>query len=370
MEQAVVRHIGNLEEFEALRGDWNRLWKQCGEKTVFLTWEWLYAWWKHNAENKELWALTVWREDKLVGAAPLMLVKARKHGMRFRLLQSLGTPNADHSDFMAAEGETESTAALCRYILSQKSKWDAVELNEHRDENPRTREILRRLSEGGLVLNVHSNLHHHIPIAGAWETYFKGLSRNTRRDIEKRMRHLTEKRKVELKRFRGAEVRWEHFETLFEVNKNGAYPQKYESRNERAFHRELLDLMSGKNWIEIVFLYLDDKPAAYEYGFNLDGKFEDWRTGYDKNYAEDSAGKALLILLLQEFFKDGYNDFDFLRGEYEHKDRWKPSSRKFLNVAAVKPLHLPARLALIVFPNIWRWLKAHILHRQGSHHAS
>jgi CelD/BcsL family acetyltransferase involved in cellulose biosynthesis len=370
MEQPLVRHIRTLEEFEALREDWNRLWEQCGEETAFLTWEWLYAWWKHNAGSKELWLLTAWREDKLVGAAPLALVKIRKHGMRFRLLQSLGTPNADHSDFMAVKGETESTAALCGYILSQKRKWDAVELNEHRDENPRTHEILRLLSDKGLVMNVKENLHHHIPIAGGWEDYVKTLSRNTRRDMDKRIRHVAEKREVELKRFCGVDVKWEHFETFFEVNKNGAYPQKYKSQNERAFHRELLDLTREKNWIEIFLLYLDGKPAAYEYGFNLGGRFEDWRTGYDKNYAEDSAGKILLILLLRDFFERKYRDFDFLRGEYEHKERWKPSSRKFLNITVVKPLHLPARLALIVFPNIWHWLKANILQKQGSRQIS
>ena len=191
-----------------------------------------------------------------------------------------------------------------------------------------------------------------------------------RRDIEKALRHAKENHPIELKCFRGTGVNWNHFETFFEVNKNGSFSEKYESEKERAVHRELFELMSGKNWIEIVLLYLDGKPVAYEYGFNSEGRFEDWRTGYDRGYAEQAAGKVLLILLLKELFEQGYRDFDFLRGEYEHKDRWKPSSRKFLNIIAVRPTHLPARIALIFIPKVWQWVKANILNKQGSHHQS
>jgi len=364
----LVRHIKDLNEFEKLRDDWKHLLEHYPEKTVFLTWEWLYAWWKHNQEGKALWLLTAWQENNLVGVAPLMLSKTKKHGMPFRLLQTLGTPNTDQSDFIAQNSDPEIVALFCQYILAQQDKWDAIELNEHKDEDANTHIITNALTGSGLITKINSNLHHHIEIKESWDIYLKSLSKNMRRDMEKCARHAKEKNTVELKCFRGANIRWEHFETFFEINKNGHFPEKYQSEKERAFHRELFEMMRDRNWIEIVILYLNEKPVAYEYGFNLNGRFEDWRTGYDTNYADQAAGKLLLIMLVKELFEQGYHDFDFLRGEYEHKDRWKPSSRKFLNIIAIRPTHIPARIALIAIPKVWQWIKKTILHKQGSHH--
>ena len=99
-----IRHIRDLEDFEALRGQWDQLLEERPRKTVFLTWEWLTAWWKHYQENKELWLITAWVDDELVGAAPLMKTKMRKNGLSFRLLHSLGSPNCDESDFLIRAG--------------------------------------------------------------------------------------------------------------------------------------------------------------------------------------------------------------------------------------------------------------------------
>jgi CelD/BcsL family acetyltransferase involved in cellulose biosynthesis len=367
-EKTLIRHIQSLHEFEDLRAGWNRLFGHYTERTMFLTWEWLYAWWKHNQEGKKLWLLTAWHENNLVGVAPLMLSNTKKHGMPFRLLQTLGTPNTDQSDFITLNGDPEIVTLFCEYILAHREEWDAIELNEHKDEDTNTHVITKFLAQNGLIVKVNSNLHHHVEITESWDSYLKSLSRNMRRDMEKSVRYAKEKHTLNLVCFRGADVRWEHFEVFFEINKNGHFPEKYQSEKERAFHRELFEITRETNWIEIIILYLDEKPVAYEYGFNLSGRFEDWRTGYDTNYSEQAAGKILLIMLMKDLFENGYHDFDFLRGEYEHKDRWKPSSRKFLNIIAVRPTHLPARVALLLIPKIWQWVKKNILKKQGSTH--
>jgi CelD/BcsL family acetyltransferase involved in cellulose biosynthesis len=369
MEQQIsIRCVESLREFEELRKAWNLLAEAHTEQTVFLTWEWLYAWWKRNQEGKNLWLLTAYQQNELVGIAPLMLVKLKKHGMSFRLLQTLGTPNTDQSCFITLNNNPEIVMRFCEHMVAHKDKWDAIELNEHKDEDTATHIITSFLENHGLVTKINSNLHYHIEITKPWDVFYKSLSRNMRHDIEKTIRHANEAYNINLKHFRGVDVRWEYFETLFEINKNGHFPEKYRPEKERAFHRELFETMRENNWIEIVLLYFDDKPVAYEYGFTLNGRFEDWRTGYDTNYKEQSAGKLLLILLLKELFEQGYQDFDFLRGEYEHKDRWKPSAQKFLNITAVQPGHIQAQIALITMPKIWKWLKIHILHKQGETH--
>jgi CelD/BcsL family acetyltransferase involved in cellulose biosynthesis len=364
-QEITVRHISSIEEFEGLREKWGDLVRQHEEKTAFLSWEWLYAWWKHYQGGKELWLITAWRDDTLIGIAPLMLYTVRKHGLRFRLLQTLGTPNIDQSDFIALGNDTEIIIALTDYILSQKNKFDAINLNEFKQEASAFQIIKKRLEGAGLFAKVKTNYHFHIPIQGTWEQYLRSLSKNTRRSIEKRMRRAQETFKVSLKYYRGKDVRPEHFETIFEINKTGHFSDKYKSENERGFLRELTTTISSRHWMEVAFLLLNDRPIAYEYGFNVAGRFEDWRTGYDGEYREHAPGTLLLVLLLKEMHEHGcYYDLDFLRGEYEYKEHWKPLKRAYDSLIVIRPGQISARMALVIIPEIWLWIKKNILRRR------
>ena len=56
-----IRHIKQLGEFEKLRESWKTLLLQSETRTTFLTWEWLFAWWKTHLAGKDLWLITAWR---------------------------------------------------------------------------------------------------------------------------------------------------------------------------------------------------------------------------------------------------------------------------------------------------------------------
>ncbi len=52
-------------------------WKTSDSDCVFLTWEWLYTWWKHLAGDRQLSILVVRRGEWLVALAPFCLRPAR-----------------------------------------------------------------------------------------------------------------------------------------------------------------------------------------------------------------------------------------------------------------------------------------------------
>lgn len=352
-----IRHIRDLEEFEALQNQWNQLLAARPEKTAFLTWEWLTAWWKHHLENRELWLITAWINNELAGAAPLMKTNMWKHGLRFRLLHSLGSPNCDESDFLVSDGNPEIVRALCNYLHSQRTQWDAIELNEFESKTSTGSSIQDYFTNTGCTIHVNTNYHYHIPIQNSWEDYWKKLSKNLRHNIERRLRRAQENHQVEFRYVKGSSLGWADFETLFEVSRKGNFPEKYASKQERGFQRELLDRMQDHNWIQIAFLYLDGQAIAFEYGFNLDARFEDWRTGFDLSHSELAGGTLLLYYLLKQLYTDGHHDLDFLRGEYDFKEKWLPQKREFIELRIIQPHRLSARLALLWIPNFWHWLK-------------
>lgn len=358
-----IRHIDSLDDLESLQVSWEKLFKQRKRKTVFLTWEWLFAWWSTHHEGKELWLITAWQMDELVGIAPLMLSQERKYSFRFRLLQSLGAPNTDESDFITKDDDTRVLSALCQYILQNRKKWDAIRLHEHCSSLASTKFIRDAFSKENLIIRSQDMPHYYLTISGSWDAYFKSLSKNLRQNMVRRLRRTQESFSLTFEHYKGQEVTWKQMETIFEINKNGSFPEKYESEKERTLHRKLLDIMKPKGWIEITVISLNGDPVAFEYGFNLDGSFEDWRTGYNTNYGKLGIGKILLYFLLKEFFEQGYASFDFLRGEYDHKRDWQPSKNDFSTITAIHPANIPARIALIVIPALWEWIKVHFLSR-------
>jgi len=360
-ENILIRHICTLDGFESLQSQWDKVMTTRTRKTAFLTWEWLYAWWKTHQQGKELWLITAWLDDELVGMAPLMLSTEKKYGLRYRVLQSLGVPNADEADFIIKNNNPKIITALCNYILQNKSKWDAIDLHEHDLAQDSTQIIKDVLAREKLALRIEIGQHLHIPISGSWESYFNSLSKDMQKNIKQRLRRSRENHKFLFEHHRGSDVKWEYLEAIFRINKNGAFPEKYESETARAFQRELFNLMHEHGWIEIALISVDDEPIAFDYGFNLDGRFEQWRSGYNRNFSKLGIGKSLLYLLLQELFNNGYQELDFLRGEYDHKSDWAPSKRSFMRLIATRSTHLPARLALIIIPNLWRWTKDNIL---------
>ena len=70
-------------------------------------------------------------------------------------------------------------------------------------------------------------------------------------------------------------------------------------------------------------------------------------------------------MILKKQFDGEYNDFDFLRGEYEYKTQWNPIAREFISIVAVKRFHLSAYLALIGIPKIWKWVKTNLLRKKS-----
>ena len=66
-----VERISEVPGFEAIRSEWTELLKASDSDCLFLSWEWLYAWWKHLADGRQLSILAVRHEGRLVALAPL-----------------------------------------------------------------------------------------------------------------------------------------------------------------------------------------------------------------------------------------------------------------------------------------------------------
>lgn len=325
-----IRYITSIDEFGQLRESWTKLYQISEIKTTFLTWEWLFTWWEFFGERKKLRLITVWRDGQLSGIAPLMLTSKYKWGFKLKLLTQIGYQDTDISGFVIEKGDEKTLSALCTAINQLAGEWQIFELLETPSDN--INQILKKevISNSSNYVRVEETSHLFIPINTDWDQFYSSQSKHLRRDIKRKILFVENRnKKINIHRYYGNSVTKSHIEEIFRINKFGNFSESYERKIQKEFHFRLFERMKDNRWIEISFLDIGDSPIAFRYGFNNNSTYEDWRTGFDTRFKEYSPGVLVAFFLFRDLVQSGFIGIDLLRGDEEHKRRWKVEEKKY-----------------------------------------
>lgn len=346
-----VELIQDETVLEGMQAVWEDLHQSSPLRDAFLTWEWFSAWWKLYHHGRDLWLVAAWRGNQLVGLAPLMRLRKRKYGLDFRVLKPLSATDCDVSGFLVRDGEQAVLSALCDAIIQRRRDWDVIQFTEIELDSPQTQFLRKIFHSAGFGIYETSTKHFYLPLEGDWENFFnQKLPKNVRNDIRRRIRRAEEVGEVRVLRVRGAEVKREHFQAIFDINASGHFPEMYRSKQDQAFHLELMERMRARNMVEIYLMSVNGAATAFRYGFVYEGRFEDWRNGFDQQFPQLSVGKILLKMTLEEEYQQGYQEFDFLRGIDEYKARWHPLERGYTALNIASPFKPAAYAAFVGLP--------------------
>lgn len=338
-----VTRIQDLQSFETLRPDWDRILSQSQNPDIFLSWEWMFSWWKNIGRHKnELWLLVVRDGERVIGIVPLMRNTKTKALLRLKKLENIGNPDCDVAGMITLDAEITATA-ITKYLRANSASWDILELKELPYSNHETHILISSIKAAGYKLREAVEKHFYISCEENWEEYYSRLSKNLKHNFSRRMRRAGELGEVRYERYAGDSLSWEHFETIFEISKRSNFPYLYMAEHQRSFHEDLFAFMQARNWIQIEILTIGGKPVAFQYGFIYDGRYEDWRGGFDKDYEFVAPGKLLMMLSLEARFTTGFKENDFLRGNHAYKTDWLPKTKDFMslqvfNTQNIKPL--------------------------------
>ncbi len=124
-----------------------------------------------------------------------------------------------------------------------------------------------------------------------------------------------------------------------------AYLRRFDERNrhkrlpqELEFHRQLLRRMHPKDAIRFGVLELEGRTIAQHFGFSYNGVYYWVRPAFDAAYAEYSPGSILLYYLVDYAVKNGFKEFDFLRGNEPFKTKTTDDVREVTIVKMYKSL--------------------------------
>lgn len=331
-----VREVRDDEALAALEAEWRALCGRAQGLTPFQLWEWTASYLAHARQGRPLVLLAVdsARDDEPVGILALRI--ERYYGTPLRRVRFLTAPLADYQDLIALPGrERECRDAFLAHLLSERRRWDLIDLADLREGT-----ALAELTDADLPagLKLSSTVHRQcpfIPLPATWEAYNATLGKNLRANIGRRRRQLAKQFRLELGLADEANLD-SALTDLFQLH-NQRWQQRgqsgaFASESIQRFHRTAARGLLHRGYLRLHLVRLDGVTRAAFYCFQLDGRVYYYLSGYDPELARFSLGTVTLSEALMAAIREGASEFDLLRGDETYKYEWQGRDRRTLRL--------------------------------------
>jgi len=329
-----VETIEEFAGFERLAPDWTALLDASPSASLFLTWEWLSAWWKHLAGRSRLSIRVVRRRGELVAVAPLIQRPPDLgHFLPFRTFEFLGTAavGSDHLDLIIRRGcEREALAALAESMSRDGRLLNLANCNR---ESRHLLELATYVGQNGWSISESpTQACPFIRLSGhSWQSYLATLGPAHRYNLKRRLRNLSRHFDVRFDQVNSEKERRDSLATLVELhnmrwrreNRSGAF----HTAALRAFYDEMSRLALERGWLRLFTLRLDSRPVAALLGFRYRHVFYFYQSGFDPTYSKNSVGLVAMGLAIKSAIEEGAAEYDMLWGSEPYKFLWTPEAR-------------------------------------------
>jgi CelD/BcsL family acetyltransferase involved in cellulose biosynthesis len=345
------------EEFLDLAERWNALLGETQSDNIFLTWEWLYTWARCYLAESQLWIVMVFKNTELVAIAPFCVWPRVAGVIKIRELRFLGSEDVGSANLdviVRKKHRGPALRAIYRHLHEEaRGAWDLLTLSEVPAESPSIDLWDALVQETGRVMEVAgTTVYPVIDLQNGLKPFVASLSANERSNLRRKQRGLEGLGRVTYERVSSShdveqamqvlihlhQVRWERRGTA------GVFGDE----RRRLFHRDIVRAFSEKGWLRLEFLLLDGEAIAGVYGYGYRDRYSFYLPALNPAIAaKTSPGILLLFRCIEEAVREGYKEFDLLRGAADYKMAWATGLRRcvtlqcynrHLRSAAVKAL--------------------------------
>jgi CelD/BcsL family acetyltransferase involved in cellulose biosynthesis len=301
---------------EPIESEWDRLAAQL-RAPPFLYPGWTCAWWRAFGKG-DLCVLAVRRQGRLAGVLPL-----RRRG------SLVASPTNWHTPLFGAlvedqEAARELSAGLLElhprrvdlsFLDPTALGYDELTAG-FRGYRDATRTVIRSP---------------YIEVDGDWEGFLAGRSRNLRQGLRRKRRRLEERGDVSVEVAESGNDLPAALERGFDLEvsgwKGGKGTAIRSSPETERFYREVASWASERGFLRLAFLRLGNRPLAFNYCLEAEGRHYLIKPGYDEEFRELGPGSILTSEMIARTFRLGLKSYEFLGGEDDYKVRWATGLR-------------------------------------------
>ena len=358
--------IDEIGDFRALAAEWAELHDACPDSNPFNSWEWLFSWWQAYGHGKQLRLLTCRLDGRLVGVAPLYLVR-EKIGVAIsvRVMRMIGDGSADsdYLDFLIRpELRSVIAPALCESLLSD-SRCDVLALRELAQTSVVPATFDRIGAPHKLSLRVEHGSCGAVELPKTFDDYLESRQPRFRTKLRAFLKKLdqgelqvdTQVRSDTLRRrlrslFALHQARWR------DAGAQGVFNQ----RSKRKFYAHFVPRFARRGWLRLYSLRLRDRYLAHQLCFGMRGVTYVLQEGFDVSERSASYGQILRAAVMRRLIEQRETRYDFLGGLTRHKQDWGAVEDKTCHLTVAKAR---SRSWLYLKVPLWRARSAEVAMR-------
>ena len=335
-----VEKISQESEFRNLQTTWNNVLKQSDADNPFLTWEWLYSWWKFYGDKSELMILVAREDDKTVALAPL-ISRVRPFGfLKIKEILFLGSfgVGSDYLDFIIARGrESSSVDQIFHYLTRKDHKWDAINLTNIPETSKSIAHVTKACNELG-YFNIEnaSVVCPSIQLPSTWEEYVSTLSKSMRSNIRRKHNKLSRSAKIEYEVIRERGDLDAAVNSMIRLNKLRMEAKNLQGAFKNGkfteFHQDVLPIFFQNDFLHLSFLKANNTRIAALYNFVYNDTCFYYQSGFNPVWEKFSPGTVLFSLSIQDAIENGALEYDFLQGDEPYKFGWTNTKRHCVSI--------------------------------------
>jgi CelD/BcsL family acetyltransferase involved in cellulose biosynthesis len=329
----MIEKIYTTDGFKKLKDTWEELLEASTSNCFFLTWEWLFTWWRHLSGGRKLFILCVRSEKQTIGIAPFVIRDARFGILSLRTVEFLGSGSvgSDYLDVIARRGsEEEVVDRLAKYLVENKVMLELAQLGK----SPLALRLAERLAHKNRYrsLLLKTDVCPYIGLGGqTWNSYLATLGSSHRGNFNRRVKQLQNDFEVRFELARTEEERRRFLAALIALHHKRWQAKRaseaFSTPDIVSFHEDLSLLALERGWLRLFVLWLNGRPASALYGFRHDDRFYFFQSGLDPEYSRYSVGLVTMGLAIKNAIEDGAEEYDLLHGGESYKFLWARKSR-------------------------------------------
>lgn len=326
-----ARLVRTEADWERLRPAWDDMIDAHSIASPFASIDYLQAWWRHYGVSRHLHIVTLYRDARLVGIAPMMVAPKRILGRyRWRLELIGDRANMERLGPIVDPSTPAALELLWQAVMSTSQHWHAVYLREQAMETGKhpAMEAMEAMDDRRYTASLSEPMQSpHVDLRDPWPQYLASRSRSLRKNYRRRLRQLGKVGELQcvdeahfdcpeacLAAYLDVERRSWKATTPFGV---GGHPIR------RGFYADLVHTLSARGEARFRFLLLDGQPVAATFGVVRRGQFASLEICHDSAFDRYSPGVVLTGLELEALMaEEDCLEYDFLIGTYANKSAW------------------------------------------------
>jgi len=329
-----VACIQSIDEFKALKEDWNRLVGESINPHPFILWEWMFTWWEvyHQASKDKLTILTLYHDGELVALAPFYIKSVSPFVKSLKLIGE-GENEADaavtaYPDIIVKEQFRKQSISAFSEILNGTSQltlnFNFASFNLVH-ENSILEELGQCLTDRYVTLKNHSENQFVINLPEDEDQYLQGLSKSTRKQFRMKLNRIKKAGNVEITSVDDLKSGLETLEGLHRARWNDSAGRNiFDSHYFKRFHYKLCERFKNQNIMQIRVMNHAEKPIVAAYNLNYKNTCYSYLGGFKSSDDKRFSPMFLFDMLeIKNFIKHHFKRYDLLVSEAQNNYKTK-----------------------------------------------